>query len=104
MLAGRLVASLHMHGDFWGTEQINYVQDGAKERNGQHRDLTAINHLRSAGHLRTKGSWVQILPGAPKFSVDIKRWELPAPAAFCFSTTSAGLHSTGLLCGGNEVR
>ena len=32
---------------------------------GRRRACTAINHLRSTDYLRTRGSWVQILPGAP---------------------------------------
>jgi hypothetical protein len=34
-------------------------------RNGRRRAGIAINSLRRADYLRTRGSWVQILPGAP---------------------------------------
>jgi len=52
-------------GTFAGTRQLKTGQDGAKARNRRHRVGAAINHLRLAGYLRTRGSWVQILPGAP---------------------------------------
>src|SRR5260370_24709945 len=52
-------------GTFAGTRQFKTEQDGAKARNGRPRTSTAINTLRLADFLRTRGSWVQILPGAP---------------------------------------
>jgi hypothetical protein len=47
---------------------------------------------------RTRGSWVQFLPGAPKLPVNIKRLELSVPAAFCvgaYCGTFAGPDLTG---------
>ncbi len=39
----------------------------AKLCNGQLCNTIYFNHLRPTGELRTRGSWVQILPGAPVF-------------------------------------
>src|SRR6266446_1743290 len=51
-------------------------------RNGRRRGTAAINDLRLADYLRTRGSWVQILPGAPNKSGSSRKGP-SAPFSFC---------------------
>jgi len=52
-------------GTFWGLERTQAYKTEQKHGTAGYRQNNLINELRTADELRTRGSWVQILPGAP---------------------------------------
>src|SRR6266850_6286203 len=60
----RYLQLTRMRGDFLGTRAHTSVQNSAEAWNGRLPLNNLISELRMADELRTRGSWVQILPGA----------------------------------------
>ena len=67
-ISRKMRARLRSRGDFLGTRVRISVQNRAKAWNGRLPITQLINKLRPSIWLRTRGSWVQILPGAPEFN------------------------------------